>query len=118
MQARAICASALCLGALLSFAPLTPCNAQRSNTTPRGIILLVADDLGSDLLGSFGEAPLRTPHLDRLAREGTQFPLAFASASTCSPSRSVLYTGLPSHANGQYGNAHGTSHFAQFDSVE
>ena len=118
MRARAVCASAICLGILLPFVPVTACNAQRSNQPPRGIILLVADDLGSDLLGSFGEAVLRTPHLDRFAREGTQFPLAFASASTCSPSRSVLYTGLPSHANGQYGNAHGTSHFAQFDSVE
>jgi N-sulfoglucosamine sulfohydrolase len=106
-----------CCFALFFCVPVAPSFAEKFSEPPRGIILLVADDLGSDLLGSFGEAPLRTPHLDRFAREGTQFPLAFASASTCSPSRSVLYTGLPSHANGQYGIAHGMSHFAQFDSV-
>jgi N-sulfoglucosamine sulfohydrolase len=95
-----------------------PASAQRFEEPPRSIVLLIADDLGSDLLGAFGEPTLRTPHLDRLASQGTQFPLAFASASTCSPSRAVLFTGLPSHANGQYGIAHGTSHFAQFESVE
>lgn len=84
---------------------------------PRGVILLVADDLGSGFLGTDGDPMQRSPHLDRLAAEGTQFPLAFASSSTCSPSRATLYTGLPSHQSGQYGIAHGTSHFAQFDDV-
>ncbi len=85
--------------------------------SPRGAILFIADDLGMDLLGTCGEPGLRTPHLDRLAAWGTQFPMAFASASSCSPSRAALLTGIPSHANGQYGIAHGTSHFAQFDHV-
>lgn len=84
---------------------------------PRGVILVIADDLGSDLVGSYGEIGLRTPHLDRLASQGTQFPLYFASASTCSPSRAALLTGLPSHQNGQYGIAHGASHFEQFETV-
>jgi len=111
-------AHGMACAALMILAFASSVRAQRFEEPPRGIVLLIADDLGSDLLGAFGEPALRTPHLDRLASQGTQFPLAFASASTCSPSRAVLYTGLPSHANGQYGIAHGTSHFAQFDSVE
>jgi hypothetical protein len=50
---------------------------------------------------------LRTPNIDALARKGTRFPLAFATVSSCSPSRAVIYTGLLTHHNGQYQLAHG-----------
>ena len=41
-----------------------------------------------------------------LAARGTLFTNAFATVSSCSPSRSVIYTGLYSHSNGMYGLAH------------
>ncbi len=61
------------------------------------IVLIVADDLGADDVGAFGHPTVRTPHLDRLAREGMRFDRAFVTASSCSPSRSSLLTGRYPH---------------------
>src|SRR5687768_10046766 len=71
----------------------------------RNVLLIIADDQGRDL-AVYGNPVLRTPNLDRLAARGTLFTHAFATVSSCSPSRSVLYTGLYSHSNGMYGLAH------------
>jgi len=64
------------------------------------------DDLGSAGLGCFGQQKIRTPHSDRLAREGTRLTACYAGGSVCAPSRSVLMTGLhlghtPVRANAQ-----------------
>ena len=71
----------------------------------RNVLLVIADDQGLDL-GVYGNSVLRTPNLDQLAARGTLFTEAFATVSSCSPSRSVIYTGLYSHSNGMYGLAH------------
>jgi N-sulfoglucosamine sulfohydrolase len=71
----------------------------------RNVLLVIADDQGLDL-GVYGNPVLRTPNLDQLAARGTLFTSAFATVSSCSPSRSVIYTGLYSHSNGMYGLAH------------
>jgi N-sulfoglucosamine sulfohydrolase len=71
----------------------------------RNVLLIIADDQGRDL-AAYGNPVLRTPNLDRLAARGTLFTNAFATVSSCSPSRSVIYTGLYSHSNGMYGLAH------------
>ncbi|HUR57512.1 MAG TPA: sulfatase, partial [Opitutaceae bacterium] len=62
------------------------------------IVLIIADDLAWDDLGAFGHPTIRTPHLDRLAREGMRFDRAFVTASSCSPSRSSLVTGRYPHS--------------------
>src|SRR5690242_18772912 len=72
---------------------------------PRNVLLIIADDQGRDL-GAYGNAAIHTPNLDALAARGTLFTQAFATVSSCSPSRSVIYTGLYSHSNGMYGLAH------------
>jgi N-sulfoglucosamine sulfohydrolase len=69
------------------------------------VLLIIADDQGLDL-GAYSNRVLRTPNLDQLAARGTLFTSAFATVSSCSPSRSVIYTGLYSHSNGMYGLAH------------
>lgn len=61
------------------------------------IVLILADDLGSEDVGVFGHPTVRTPQLDRLAREGMRFDRAFVTASSCSPSRSSLLTGRYPH---------------------
>jgi hypothetical protein len=71
----------------------------------RNVLLIIADDQGRDL-AVYGNPVLRTANLDRLAARGTLFTNAFATVSSCSPSRSVIYTGLYSHSNGMYGLAH------------
>ena len=78
--------------------------APHSAGRTRNVLLIVADDQGLDA-GAYGGA-IRTPAIDRLAGEGALFAQAYATVSSCSPSRSVLYTGLYSHSNGMYGLSH------------
>ncbi|MEX2044950.1 MAG: sulfatase [Opitutus sp.] len=61
------------------------------------IVLIIADDLAWDDVGAFGHPTIRTPHIDRLARDGMRFDAAFVTASSCSPSRSSLITGRYPH---------------------
>lgn len=58
------------------------------------IILIMADDLGYGDLGCYGQKAIQTPHLDRLAAEGTRFTQCYAGASVCAPSRSSIMTGM------------------------
>ena len=57
------------------------------------VIFLLADDLGYGDVGAFGQKLIKTPHLDRLAAEGTKFTQAYAGATVCAPSRCALMTG-------------------------
>lgn len=82
------------------------------------IVLIVADDHGTDALGCYGNPVIKTPHLDRLAAEGVRFTNAFCTSASCSPSRSVLLTGLHNHANGMYGLEHQHHHFSSLPKVE
>ncbi len=58
------------------------------------IIFIMADDLGYGDLGSYGQIKIETPNIDRLASEGIRFTQAYAGGPVCTPSRSVLMTGL------------------------
>ena len=72
---------------LAAFVPLGTAAAQKPN-----IVFILADDLGYGDLGCYGgEVP--TPHLDRLAQEGTRFTQAYVASPICSPSRAALITG-------------------------
>lgn len=62
------------------------------------ILLIVADDLGFSDLGAYG-GEIRTPNIDQLAAEGLQFT-NFHVAATCSPTRSMLLTGVDNHLVG------------------
>ncbi|GLA33887.1 hypothetical protein AnigIFM63309_003910 [Aspergillus niger] len=83
----------------------------------KNVLLLIADDLGKQL-SCYGDNTIQTPNLDRLAEQGTKFDYAFASTASCSGSRSVIYTGLHTHQNGQYGLASHRHHFVTFDHVK
>lgn len=58
------------------------------------IIFIMADDLGYGDLGCYGQKQIKTPNIDNLASEGTRFTQAYAGGPVCTPSRSVLMTGL------------------------
>ena len=77
----------------------------------RNILLLVTDNQNRNDCGCYGNTQIRTPHIDRLAGEGVRFNYAFATTASCGPSRAVLYTGLLTSANGQYGHGHGVHTF-------
>jgi uncharacterized sulfatase len=61
---------------------------------PPNIVLVIADDLGWPDSGFMGSPIVQTPHLDRLAAEGTVFRNGYATASICRPSLRSLLTGL------------------------
>lgn len=82
------------------------------------ILLIVADDHGTDALGCYSNPVIQTPHLDALARDGIRFTHAFCTTASCSPSRSVLLTGLHGHHNGMFGLQHQEHHFQSFDTVK
>lgn len=58
------------------------------------IIYILSDDLAQGDLGVYGQKLIRTPRLDRMAREGTRFTQAYCGTSVCAPSRTSLLTGL------------------------
>ena len=58
------------------------------------VVLILADDLGYGDLGCYGQRRIKTPNIDRLAREGLRFTQAYAGGPVCTPSRCVLMTGL------------------------
>jgi len=62
------------------------------------IVVILADDLGYADMGSFG-GEIKTPNLDALAKEGVRFTNFYTHAS-CSPTRSMLLTGVDTHVNG------------------
>ena len=53
-----------------------PAACRTSGPAAPNIILILADDLGYSQLGCYGETRIRTPHIDRLAAEGTRFTQA------------------------------------------
>ncbi|MBK1732691.1 hypothetical protein CKO41_13035 [Thiococcus pfennigii] len=91
---RLICA--LCLLCLVATPIIAPAAA---DTTRRpNIVIILGDDLGFSDMGSFG-GEIRTPSLDALANEGVRFT-NFYTHATCSPTRSMLLSGVDTHQNG------------------
>ena len=60
---------------------------------PPNIVLMMADDVGMGDLGCFGNTTLRTPNIDRMAREGVKLSQHLTAASVCTPSRAAFLTG-------------------------
>ena len=57
------------------------------------IIVILADDLGRADYSAYGTKDIRTPNIDRLAREGMSFDNFYANSCVCSPTRAALLTG-------------------------
>ena len=62
------------------------------NVAPN-ILIVLADDLGYGDLGCYGNKIVKTPNLDRFARQGMRFTDCYAAAANCSPSRTGVMTG-------------------------
>ena len=90
-----LCALLVLTGPLLT--PNAPAQAQRDRPN---IIFIMTDDHAAHAIGAYGSRVNKTPHLDRLAREGALFTSVFATNSICTPSRAAILTGQYSHLNG------------------
>jgi arylsulfatase A-like enzyme len=64
----------------------------QANNKPN-VVLILADDLGYADLGCYGCKDIRTPHIDRLAREGVRLTDFYANGPVCTPTRAALITG-------------------------
>lgn len=74
-----------------------PVNADQASRP--NIIFILADDLGYSEVGSYGQEKIKTPNLDKLAKEGMRFTDFYCGNAVCAPSRCVLMTGKhPGHA--------------------
>lgn len=60
---------------------------------PPNLVFILADDLGYGDVGSFGAPDIKTPNLDRLAREGMRFTSNYSNSAICSPTRAAFMTG-------------------------
>ncbi len=67
------------------------------------LLLLMADQFRADCVGADGNRVIRTPNLDRIAREGALFRCAYSSTPTCTPARAALLTGLSPWRHGMLG---------------
>jgi arylsulfatase A-like enzyme/L-ascorbate metabolism protein UlaG (beta-lactamase superfamily) len=66
--------------------------AQRAPVQPN-VVMFIMDDLGYGDVGSYGAPDVRTPNIDRLAREGARFTDFYANGANCSPTRTGFITG-------------------------
>jgi arylsulfatase A-like enzyme len=65
---------------------------------PPNLLIFMVDQWRYDATGHTGNPILRTPHLDRLAAEGTRLTRAFTTVPLCTPTRASLWSGLwPTH---------------------
>ena len=61
--------------------------------SPPNVVLIVTDDLGYGDLGVYGAPDVRTPNIDRLAKEGVRLTDFYTSGALCTPTRAALTTG-------------------------
>ncbi len=79
-------------GALLTSQTLAASETENADQKPN-VIVIFCDDLGYGDLGTFGHPTIKTPNLDRMARQGQKWTNFYAAASVCTPSRAGIMTG-------------------------
>lgn len=68
------------------------------------VLFMLCDDLRPDALGCYGSKHVKTPNIDRIAKEGVLFKNTFCTTSLCSPSRASILSGLYAHTHGVTNN--------------
>src|SRR5689334_13228947 len=80
--------------AMAMLVSVAPVRAARQPAGARpNVVILFTDDMGYGDLSSYGNPTIRTPNLDKMARDGIRLTSFYASASVCTPSRLGLLTG-------------------------
>src|SRR5690242_7689886 len=74
--------------------------AQQPSPGHYNVVFILSDDHRYDFMGFMNKVPgLKTPNMDRLAREGAHLQNAFVTTSLCSPSRASILTGQYAHTH-------------------
>jgi arylsulfatase A-like enzyme len=68
------------------------------------ILWITGEGIPQSVLSCYGSRLLKTPNIDRIAKEGLRFENSFTANALCAPSRATLLTGKYSHLNGMFGN--------------
>ena len=68
------------------------------------VLLIMSDDQTFADNGCYGNPDVKTPNIDRLAKQGMRFTRAFTATAMCAPTRQQLYTGIFPVRNGAYPN--------------
>ncbi|MDF2773722.1 MAG: atsA 9 [Geminicoccaceae bacterium] len=92
MRSRAVVSVVVILVSSATSAANTPPGPEQPAVRPN-VVLIMMDDMGYGDLGSYGAPDVRTPHIDRLAREGVRLTNAYANGHVCSPTRAALISG-------------------------
>ena len=98
--------TAMLLAFVISWTSIEAVAGDRPAETPSNgpnILFLMADQFRADCLGADGNRVISTPHLDRLASEGTRFRCAYSSTPSCTPARAAILTGLSPWHHGMLG---------------
>ncbi len=77
---------------------------QQGNSSRPDILLIMTDQFNPRCMGCAGDPVIKTPHLDRLAREGTLFENCYTNSPVCMPARISLVTGQYPHEHGWWMN--------------
>ena len=76
----------------------------KENTQRPNIIFIMSDDHAYQAISAYSDRLIRTPNIDRLAKEGMIFTNACVTNSICAPSRATILTGKHTHLNGKIDN--------------
>lgn len=81
------------LGVAQPLAAAAPQSAPTSRQSKPNVIFILVDDMGYADIGSYGAKDIKTPNLDRLAREGVRLTDTYANGPVCTPTRAGFLTG-------------------------
>ena len=81
------------LAASVSLSMASPALTAKHNTRTPNIIYILADDAGYGDFGIYGQKEIKTPHIDKMGKEGITFTQHYAGSTVCAPSRCSLLTG-------------------------
>ncbi len=93
------------VSAALPIAEYLTALGRENSQNPPNIVFILIDDLRYDAVSCAGHPFLKTPQIDRLAKEGVLFKNAFVTTSLCSPSRGSFLTGCYAHTHEVFSNA-------------
>ena len=80
------------------------CPTETSANPRPNIVLIMSDDHACRAIGAYDSPLIKTPNIDRIAKQGVRFDRCYVTNSICGPSRACILTGKYSHQNGYFRN--------------